>query len=94
MRSGILAFLGLAILATWLWVLAPTEAGSAPAPQKAAPVEPGSVYRNGTYSVLLTDRPCLDEDFRMELESEGLRSSRQDLAPTPAAGRKTWRVTR
>ena len=64
MRAGILAAIGLALLAG-------RQGNPLPAPSAIAATG-DLVYRSGTYSVRLTDEPCPYEEITSTLDSEGI----------------------
>ena len=78
MRAGILAAIGLALLAGLLWF---ASAGKPAAAPSAIAATGDLVYRSGTYSVRLTEKPCEDEELRGILE---------DIAVPPA---KMYEIT-
>jgi hypothetical protein len=81
MRVALLAAAAIAVLAIDLAVLAPdrVEPKSQPRAKPAAAV-PGLVWRSGSMSLTLTDRPCPFEEMAAELEVEGVPPARAYVA--------------
>jgi hypothetical protein len=70
-RAGVLALLGLVLLATGLWVAVERKDG---ATRATAPLDaPGGqlVFRSGSYSARLTDGRCDHEDLEMAVLLDG-----------------------
>lgn len=74
-----LAYLAVVLLAIAGAIFGPHALSArTPLPQPAGPS--GLVWRNGTFSMRLTDQPCEREDLRAELEEEGIPPAKVYIA--------------